>query len=425
MLPIITAGLIASCSESRDEPSDDGAGGATTATSGTTTSSSAGGGGDAPSVPTPHPVTVVEAGWSAAVSEHVVVHADPLAVNPSGFAGATVVDRRPQDGAFSAGDGAWIIEGFDLDDHFGFDVATDGAAVAIAATGYHDGIVRVYDRLSDGTVDGGPWIELGLGSGAFGSALAIDDDLLVIGSPGAFAPYGMLPDAEDPIDGVVYLLKRVGSTWQRDPERWEAIYLSPDETIEEERFGTAVAKSGETLAVGAPGIGGVYTFDVTASEVAFTEKLTPASGAVSFGSAIDLDGDTLVVGDPGAGRAHVFERHGGTWAFVAEMNGPAAMERDRLSRDLGLGVSVAASGDLIAVASPLEGVARLLVKGVDGWVEIEPAACGEPVVETSGHPEDAVCGYSVALSERTLFVGRATPNGDGEWLGDLSVFDVR
>jgi hypothetical protein len=146
-------------------------------------------------------------------------------------------------------------------------------------------------------------------------------------------------------------------------------------------FGTTVALSGDTLAVGAPGpvgeAGGdppldalvptpavfVYRLvgDAWAEEATLTGVNLPAPDPsdAGFGTILALEGDTLVVGAPrqlgtnpdsrGVGRVYVFERADGDWSLVSMLE---ALNDDDQYRTFGDAVAI--SEGVIAVSDPAE-----------------------------------------------------------------------
>lgn len=128
-------------------------------------------------------------------------------------------------------------------------------------------------------------------------------------------------------------------------------------------FGVSVSLSddGLTLAVGAPGIGGVngqyvkiFTFDGTNWNDVKT--LEGGNDAVSFGKSIDLsdDGEYLVVGDDQFsinqiatpfGRIKIFKNNSGAWDLIQTIQGAVS---DRLGRS----VSITDDGEYIAASAP-------------------------------------------------------------------------
>lgn len=123
-----------------------------------------------------------------------------------------------------------------------------------------------------------------------------------------------------------------------------------------DRFGAAVALSGDTLAVGAPGQvpGAVYVFVRSGSTWLQQAKIQPDGGTDSEGFArmLALDGNRLVVAaaiaDKRTGAAYVFDRSGTAWAQQARLGASDAAAGD------GFGRSIAVSGDTVLVGAPLK-----------------------------------------------------------------------
>ncbi len=107
--------------------------------------------------------------------------------------------------------------------------------------------------------------------------------------------------------GHVYVFKRSGTKWHRtatinDPENSQG------------DFGTGLATSGNRVMVGAPSAlnfcGVAYAYELAAKKWKLREKLVPPGAAKcrkveAFGWAIALSGRTAVVGAPGNGKTYV------------------------------------------------------------------------------------------------------------------------
>lgn len=192
----------------------------------------------------------------------------------------------------------------------------------------------------------------------FGASVAIDGDRVIVGAPET------LVDGED-YAGMAYLFERN----QGGADAWELVSIidaGPFIQVDAE-FGTAVAVSGDLVAVSAPfedgpgSYGAVYVFGRNQggpNAWGLVTRFTQPDGPVpdDFGLDLDLDRDTLVVGGYGV-SPHVFERNEGgadNWGLVRVI-APAIPD--------GLfGASVAIDGDLILVG-------RVAVGGVPpGWL---------------------------------------------------------
>ncbi len=133
--------------------------------------------------------------------------------------------------------------------------------------------------------------------------------------------------------------------------------LLPTPAVEQERFGAAVAVSGDTAAVAAPyegqDEGTVYVYVRDAGGWSVQQKITGIGYLYSYPGSrcVALDGDTLVIGSVTLlsqdlrGRVNVFVRApGGTvWTHQAELPSPEAIPSS------GYGAAVAVHGDRVVV----------------------------------------------------------------------------
>jgi hypothetical protein len=183
----------------------------------------------------------------------------------------------------------------------------------------------------------------------FGRAVALSNDLMVIGAPGAsVAASG---------GGAAYVYRRIDGQWQ------EERLLVPTDADPGARFGSTVAidsraGSGRVL-VGAPfhgtsgnSPGRAYLFDLIGDEWIETAALSPfsAESGAQFGSAVALDRDRAVVSallEGGTGAVYVYERSDGIW-----------IQRNRFNNGLfgshSFGESVAIDGEWVLAGDPPE-----------------------------------------------------------------------
>lgn len=172
----------------------------------------------------------------------------------------------------------------------------------------------------------------------FGSAVAIDGDTMVVGVPQHATDAG-LTNA-----GVADVYVRSGADWV-----WQATLVAGGAIAAEDRFGTAVAISGDRIVVGCPGRDSgagasfVYARSDTAWPMQATLQLAAPVAGDRFGAAVDIDGDTIVVGAPGAdaGRGSVmpYAWSGSAWVPGVAQTTPGG------AADGGLGACVSLSGD--------------------------------------------------------------------------------
>lgn len=120
-----------------------------------------------------------------------------------------------------------------------------------------------------------------------------------------------------------------------------------------DEYGAAVAVSGSTAVVGAPGHGGgrAYVFTATAAGWAQTAEVQGSDTAAgdNFGTAVAISGSTAVVGAPGrrsGGRAYVFTRTGAGWTQTAVLKASDTAQLD------GFGTALALSAATLIVSAP-------------------------------------------------------------------------
>lgn len=183
-----------------------------------------------------------------------------------------------------------------------------------------------------------------------GSSIALSGDTVVVGAPRG--------DVERPGNqGTVYVFIRSGESWALQQR------LTASDGREDDYFGNSVAISGDTVVVGAfladisanSNQGAVYVFTRSGSVWTQRLRLTASGGAASdrFGYAVAISGDTIVVGadqtkigmNVAQGIAYVFERRGNDWIQRQKL-----IADDGTANDL-FGSSVAISGETIAIGA--------------------------------------------------------------------------
>ncbi len=276
-------------------------------------------------------------------------------------------------------------------DFFGTSIAIDGDTV-IVGSHFHDGqagAAYVFVRSGD------TWTEEARLQPAdsaaqdyFGDSVALHGDTAIIGAPG--------DDTGGASAGSAYVFVRSGTTWSQQSK------LSASDPRTLNRFGFAVAISGDTALVGAfanDNNGAAYTFERTGTSWSAASKLVhdgPTNGR--FGIAVALDGDTAIVGASAARRAYIYSRGATSWDQVTTLQSATAASRE--------GNSVDIEGDTAIVGSPAEtntngsraGAAYVYVRSGATWSE-EQQLLGD--VATGGDN----FGSAVALAGERAVVG--------------------
>ncbi|MDX2089290.1 MAG: cadherin-like beta sandwich domain-containing protein [Kofleriaceae bacterium] len=216
-------------------------------------------------------------------------------------------------------------------------------------------------------------------------------------------------------------------------------YVKASNTGAGDRFGGAIAISGDTMVVGASGessaatgVGGdetnnsaaasgaVYVF--VRSETGWSQqaylKASNTDAGDYFGSAVALDGDTLVVGALGedsasatidgnqadnslgdAGAVYVFERTGTTWAQTAYLKSPNPSRYGYFGASLGLENDRLAVGAYYEwVGSARTGAVYVLERSGGTW------SVKDQLTAAQGDSNDWF-GQTIALSGDTIAVG--------------------
>lgn len=275
----------------------------------------------------------------------------------------------------------------------------------------------------------------------FGQAVAISGDTVVAGVEKEDASLSGGEESNDLVDsGAVYVFIRSGVNWS--PQS----YLKASNAGAADLFGQSVAIEGNTLVVGAPqedsgaavgpedngtsNAGAAYVF--TRSGSSWTEqailKAGNADAGDGFGGAVALSGSTLLVGAPGedgsgtgvgptnnngatdSGAAYLFTLASGNWTQTAYLKasntGGAASGR----RGDAFGHSLGISGDNIVSGAPRE--ASTFAAGPDDNAAPE---AGAAYLFNVKDPNIRVIGYG-----RVIETADTTPSSlDGTDLGGV------
>jgi hypothetical protein len=352
--------------------------------------------------------------------------------------GGSVLDQIAYGKASNAGAG----------DAFGNKVALSGDTLAVAAVAETSGAHGVNGDQADNSTEGAGAVYVFVRSGAtwtqqaylkasntgrgdsFGCSLALSGNTLAVGasseSSDASGVNGNEADDSAPQAGAVYVFVRTGTTWAQQA------YVKASNPHDLGKFGTSLALSGDTLAVGSTGersaargingdqrdtsavdAGAVYVF--IRSGTAWTQqvyiKASDSAANFKFGESVALDGNTLAVGAVGGRATYVFVRTAATWTEQARVAAP------NQAAFFAFGASIALSGDTLAVGAPSDDSAA---RGIDGdaqdasapeagavyvFVRSGTTWTQQAYVKASNTGSEDRFGTSVALSGDTLAVG--------------------
>ncbi|MEZ5401568.1 MAG: hypothetical protein R2729_17985 [Bryobacteraceae bacterium] len=264
----------------------------------------------------------------------------------------------------------------------------------------------------------------------FGDSVAVSGDTVAVGAPleasNATGINGNQTDNSAVNAGAAYIFVRSGVTWA-----FQA-YIKASNTSALSRFGSSVALSGNTLAVGArtesttaARSGAVYIF-VRSGATWTQQQFLKASNAIlddDFGSSVSLWGDTVAIGAPGeardttginaaggctnrcredAGAVYVFTRSGSVWSQQAYIKTPNAHAGDQF------GESVSIFGDTLAAGASRDdgptfasfdtGAVYVFVRSGAVWTQ-------QQYLRASNPNDVDYFGLSVAVFQDTLVAG--------------------
>ena len=383
-------------------------------------------------------------------------------------------------------------------DRFGNAVALSGDTLAVGANGEDSAATGIDGNQADDSSDAagavyvftrdpaGVWSQQAYvkasntdAGDTFGYSVALSGDTLAVGAIGEdSAATGIDGDQADnsaPNSGAVYVFTRdPAGVWSQQAY----IKASNAESAEQnnffgESFGSSIALSGDTLAVGAIGedsaatgidgdqtdntatsAGAVYVFTRDPAGVWSQQAYVKASNTDAgdtFGYSVALSGDTMAVGArseesaatgidgdqndnsvPGAGAVYIFTRDpADVWSQQAYV------KASFIDVDVGdgFGHSVALSSDSLAVGAPFESSAAT---GIDGdqtdnsegsagavYVFTRDSAAAwsqQAYVKASNAAVDGNFGESVALSGDTLAVGSNGESSQALFNGAAYIF---
>jgi trimeric autotransporter adhesin len=333
--------------------------------------------------------------------------------------------------------------------------AADGTSATYTLT--VDGVVNHYFKAAYPRI-----------SETFGGSIALDGDTLVVSAVGdrsaAKGVGGAPTDGSALQSGAVHVFRRTGGHWSLEA------YIKPSNTRAGMEFGSSVALSGDTLAVGAHyetsnakgvdgdqtntsagGAGAVYVFRRGLrgwAQEAYVKASNSGPNA-NFGSALVIREATMAVGAPGessngtsatdtsayfAGAVYVFTRTGATWAEQAYL------KASNIRAGARFGFALALTGETLAVGAPNESSSATGVNGNQssttapsaGAVYVFTRASAswsqQAYVKASNTRAGARFGDAVALAGDTLVVGSpgesSAAKGIGGQQADTSATDA-
>ncbi|MBC8341743.1 MAG: hypothetical protein H8E63_08815 [Proteobacteria bacterium] len=144
--------------------------------------------------------------------------------------------------------------------------------------------------------------------------------------------------------GLAYVFRSEGTAW------FEEQKLSASDADAFDAFGTSVAFADDVIVVGAPGNAAAYVFRFDGNNWLEEQKLTPVGAGLLFGTSVSISGGAIAVGAPGSDKVFVYRFNAGQWEAEQTINVPPLL----FSRptDVLFGASVSCSDGLLLVGSP-------------------------------------------------------------------------
>lgn len=280
-------------------------------------------------------------------------------------------------------------------------------------------------------------------SAKYGSEVAISEDqsTLVVGAPADKLDALGANSADNA--GAVYVYIKSGGIWTLQQK---LVALGTNARISGDKFGTAVAISGDTIVVGAhqqdydelggnylSTAGAAYVFRRVGSVWSQEGKLVaPVRNAFDeFGNSVGISGDSIVVGahksESFMGKAFAYRRSGSVWSLESELV-PTGTNA-RIASDY-YGSKVAISGDTIVVGVNLQdydetganalsnaGAAYVFRRIVSTWTQEQKLVA----TGTNARMASDNFGASVAISGDTIVVGAVGQKYDENGLNPLTL----
>ncbi len=295
--------------------------------------------------------------------------------------------------------------------HFGAAVDIKGDLAAVGTSEVHASGVTIYRRVNNAwqqetvlSLDNHP------NKDYFGRSVAVSNDVIVVGAPGAAA---------------VYVFRHNGVQWEQEAQ------LGPENGSESNEYGVSIAVDGDVIIVGAPGqegfppylTGSAYFYRYNGSTWIQEEKLTCDDSCsepfeFNFGRSVAIDGSKVILGSAQkffwgysaveSGAAYLYEFEGSSWIRIKRLASvPAFGPGGDVYDDYGK--SVAISGENIMVGAPgndtVPGLAYTYVYNGTSW------KTQNQIMSPNSTPGDRF-GESVSLDGNYGVVGAAGENNN-------------
>jgi FG-GAP repeat len=377
--------------------------------------------------------------------DNLAVGAARVALNGQLSAGAVYLYTRGSTNQWNQVKKITLSDGI-AGDYFGYAVSLSGASLAVGAdakmigTKQRLGAAYLFSMNEGGVQNWGQTTRLtdvtAPASAYIGEAVCVSGDTVAVAAPG----YGY----SNPTDnrGAVYLYEASKSSWAPV----QALAQPPFTGFTANRYGAALAISGDTLVIGDPASeltalsflnrGSAYVFRAKAGyfDSWQLEKIlqpTIVTADSRFGASVAVVPGFIAVGAPGAiggrGQAHLFERNQGganNWGEIKRISAISATGGSFPA--MGAAVALSEAGWL-AVGAPAQKVALDLAGRVYLYARNQGGVADSwglgttllyPRQFTAGNVEAAGFGAALAIEGTRLVVGAPTGSGSsGTFIG--------
>ncbi|MFG0258797.1 MAG: hypothetical protein ACF8LK_00480 [Phycisphaerales bacterium JB041] len=334
----------------------------------------------------------------------IAIHGDRLILGAPGAndgEGAAAVFRYRDDSATWRFETLLTIPGLDGDEGFGWAVSMHGNTAVIgsragnAAWVFRDRGSWELQATLGGTVDQ---------DGAFGSAVATDGSVIVIGAP----MEETVDDDTEATSGAVYIFERRGNDWELNTR------ISAPDNARDGEFGHSVAVHSNSVIVGAwldddrgEASGSVFAVGKDGRSWSIEAKLTLAGDAAGarFGADVAASGSRAAVISLGSDDAdlpavaQILKRRGDRWSVEATLEADGLQNPDWRS--------VAYHGDRVILGTGGEDSAAMIFRkgdDTDRWSQ-------ETTLQATADSETAHVGFDVAVHGETFVVAGMLADG--------------
>ncbi len=296
------------------------------------------------------------------------------------------------------------------------DVLFVGAPMDDNATGADAGAVYVFERIANAWQQTAKLIPV-QASNNFGSAIALDADTLVIAAPNGFVPG---------IVGATYVFGKVGGLWQQQ-ERIVGDPMQDDTafgiSVAVENDVLVVGSGGADES--AFGIARVYRREVTSWLLQQSIAPDSVEAGDHFGTSVALDDMQLLVGAPGdndfsttPGKAYIFKLQDAQFEQVAELHPANGSPNDAFGARVALQADRALISSIASDANELGiGSVSVFRRGLGVWNEIA-------TLTASDANAFGAYGWGLAIDNQTGLVGALAGNGGAGNSGSAYLIDI-